>query len=822
MTEAKTNEESSKKVPALSSKSSSGLDFIISGVIALIFFLCPIFFTGLVAQGLGFEKMILLYFLVLVGVVAWVTKGVILGELNLKRTPLDIPIITTLVLFGISTILSISVKDSLIGSYGSSAKGFAAVFIFVLFYYLVVNNLNLKRVKSVFWAFVFSSILLVVYSLLQLMQIYIIPFDLVAARSFNPIGSVSGLAIYIVSILPILVVAATQIKSISPKMKSPLALVLKVFIGIGVLASLAVLMLLSGFTFWPISIVGMVIVLMFFLSKIIKISSNNLIIPLGVFLALIIFLVLGNFNFINLQLPSEVSLSRGASWDIAKDALKDNPLFGSGPSTFYYNFSKFKSGDFNDSVLWNVRFDSASGALFEFLATVGILGTVSVIILVLISFSVTFLALIKTKKSEVHSILLALFASMISFLLFSLLFAVNNSVILMTAIIFILGISVSLVLQQDRFAILNLSFRASPKYALALAAIFLCVSAGVVIMFTMGLKMYLADVYAKQAIVAPKSEEKIEKLEKAVELAPYQDAYYLNLANNYMAIANQGALAGKDQTEIGANLSQAIENGKKAVNLSENRAGNNEALALIYENASFYTRGALEWSEQLYAKVKTLDPKNPVPDLRMALINMARANAETDTEEQKYYIGEAVKKYDDSIKLKGDLAAAYYGKAIAHEKLGENDDAIEQLKRANLVSRNNLDYRFELGRLYFNRGVSQPNIAQDDFAEISKNDLKPDVNQGTSTPERPLSVSPDQATGNVVAKNADMDAAEQLFLSIVAANPNHANALYSLAVLYQKTGQNDNALKAINRLLTVVKDAKTTEAIKAQFSGILQ
>jgi tetratricopeptide (TPR) repeat protein len=821
MVDAKIKENSTKVVTGVAGKSTSGLDYIIAGTITLIFFLCPIFFTGMVAQGLGFEKMILLYFLVLVGIVAWVTKGVIMGELNLKRTPLDIPIIVTLALFGVSTILSISSKDSLIGSYGSSAKGFAAVFIFALFYYLVVNNLTIKRIKTIFWAFIFSSILLVVYSLLQLMKIYIIPFDLVANRSFNPIGSVSGLTMYVVSILPLLVVAATQIKSISPKMKTPLALLLKAIIGLGVIASLAVLMLLNGFTFWPISIVGMVIVLMFFLSKIIKVSSNNLIIPLATFLALIILLVLGNFNFVNLELPAEVSLSRSASWDIAKSAVKDNPLFGSGPSTFYYNFSKFKSGDFNNSALWNVRFDSASGGLFELLATVGILGTIGVVVIVLIALSVSFLSLIKSQKSETNSILLGLFASLVSVLLFSLLFAMNNSMILMSAIIFILTISASLIMYPERFTNLTLSFRASPKYALALAAIFLCVSAGVVILFTMGLKMYLADVYAKQAVLAPKSEEKIEKLEKAVGLASYQDTYYLNLANNYMAIANQGALSGKSQTDIGVSLSQAIESGKKAVDLSQNRASNNESLALIYENASFYTRGALEWAEQLYKKVKELDPRNPVPDLRMALINMARANAETDIEEQKFYIGEAVKKYDESIKLKGDLAAAYYGKAIAHEKLGEADEAIEQLKRANLVSRNNLDYRFELGRLYFNRGVAQPKIAQDNFAEITENDINADTN-ASSTPERPLSVSPNQATGNVVNKNVDLDAAEQLFLSIVAANPNHANALYSLAVLYQKTGQNDNALKAVNRLLTVVKDEKTRQAVETQFASILQ
>src|SRR3989339_2013464 len=102
--------------------STKGLDIIIMGAICLVFFLCPLFFTGLVAQGMGFEKLLLFYFLVLLGIVAWVTKGAILGELTLKRTPLDLPILATLVVFAVSTIMSISSKDSLIGSYGGPCQ----------------------------------------------------------------------------------------------------------------------------------------------------------------------------------------------------------------------------------------------------------------------------------------------------------------------------------------------------------------------------------------------------------------------------------------------------------------------------------------------------------------------------------------------------------------------------------------------------------------------------------------------------------------------------------------------------------------------------
>src|SRR3989339_19917 len=746
-----------------------GLDIIIMGSISLIFFLCPLFFTGFVAQGLGFEKLALFYFFVLLGIVAWVTKGAITGELNLKRTPFDLPIVISLIVFSVSTILSVNNRDSLIGSYGNSTKGLLAIITFVLFYYLVVNNINTTKIKTVFFSFVSSISLIAIYSLLQLKEVYLIPIKYTHNSSFNPIGSLSGLSMF----------------------------------------------LLKGFVSWPIAVAGMVIVLMFFLAKIIKITNNNLLIPLAVFLVLIIFLVLGNFDFAGMNLPKEVSLSRGASWEIAKKSLRENPIFGSGPATFYYAFSKFKNPNFNLTPLWNVRFDSAYGAFFELLATTGIFGAISVVVLALIALSVSFLTLIRNINKEDNSVMLGLFSSLIMALLFVLFFPYSNSLVLCVVLICVFSASAALTMYGEKFRELKLSFRASPKYALALASIFLCVSAGVVILFTMGLKMYLADSMAQKSLQAATLNEKIAKLNQAISLAPYQDNYYLNLSSHYMALANQAALKGQDQNDIVNSLRLAIDNGRKSVELGENKAANHESLALIYENASFYTRGALEWSEQLYNTLAQLDPSSPKPALRIALINMARANAEKDSDEKKYYIEEAIKNYDIAISKKENLASAYYGKAIASEKLNKIDDAIDQLKKARLVASDNIDYTFELGRLYFNRGISQFDLKQNATRQITENELS-----GSTSTQQNISVQTQDVDGKT-QRNNDLNEAERLFVTILLSNPNHANARYSLAILYQRIGEFDKAKIMVTALLDIIKDAKTKEAVMQQFADLL-
>jgi len=789
------------------------LDFFIIGSIVLVFFLSPLFFTGQVLAGMGFEKMILFYFLVLLSVVAWVTKGVLEGELKLKRTPLDWPILATLVIFAVTTVLSVSRKDSLIGSHGDLTKSFVAVIVFSLFYYLVVNNINLKRIKIIFWAILASASLVIAYSLAQLLGFFILPFPFTHSASFNPIGSLTGLTAFVVACLPLLVVTAAQIKEIHPKLNKFASVLLKVLVILVIAAGLGILALLNGFTFWPGAIAGVVIVLMFFLAKIIFVSNNNLIIPLVVFLSLIILLVLGNFNVMNLNLPTEVSLSRGASWQIAKNSLKTSPFFGSGPATFYYDFSKFRGTEFNASPLWNARFDNSSGILFELLATVGSVGTLFAIIVGLIVLSICFLALIKNVEKEVHSLLLGMFSSFLVTMMLALLFSFNSFMILWLILISVMTVSTAIKVYPEKFQSIKLSFRSSPKYALALAAVFLCMSAGVVILFTMGMKMYLADVYAKKASALNINEQVVE-LKKAATLFPYEDSYYISLANNYMALANGEAGGAKDQAKIESNLSLAIEAGKKSVDISPNKAANNEALALIYENASFYTRGALEWSENLYNKVKELEPDNPTPFLRVALINMARSNAEQDQEEKKYYIEEALKKYDEAIAKKSDLTAAFYGKAIAYEKLNNNNEAIEQLKKAVISTTNNIDYRFELGRLYFNRGITpQSSISQNDSDELSDGTEGEDENDDLSVDST--------SSGGTISRNDDINMAEQMFYSIYQTNPKHANALYSLALLYQKIGERDKAEQAVKVLLEVVAgDAPAVELVKKQFVGL--
>lgn len=79
---------------AKSSKKTARLfEAVISFSLGALFFGLPLFFTGATFQGIAFDKQMYFYFWLLIGLVAWVSKGVSSGDMRIRRTPLDIPIV---------------------------------------------------------------------------------------------------------------------------------------------------------------------------------------------------------------------------------------------------------------------------------------------------------------------------------------------------------------------------------------------------------------------------------------------------------------------------------------------------------------------------------------------------------------------------------------------------------------------------------------------------------------------------------------------------------------------------------------------------------
>jgi len=196
---------------------------------------------------------------------------------------------------------------------------------------------------------------------------------------------------------------------------------------------------------------------------------------------------------------------------------------------------------------------------------------------------------------------------------------------------------------------------------------------------------------------------------------------------------------------------------------------------------------------------------------------MAYANQEQSDEERKHFLDEALQLYEQAIQKKSNLASAYYGEAVVYERMANYDQAIENINKAVAAAPNSINYLYEAGRMLFNRGIV--NVSSKNDSQIAA----PPIDATTDTQTADNELSANQNTSNTrgnVSMNDDLRAATTIFNQIIAANPQHANATYSLALIYEITGDTANAKKYYEKLVDIVPDQVTKDAILQKLSTL--
>ncbi len=760
-------------------------NFITITPIILIFFAIPLFFTGLTSKGTGFDKLTLFYILVLLSLIGWSLKILLTKKIELKKTPFGYFWLLALAAMALSSAFSVDIKSSLIGSYGNAGTSISMLLATVILFYTMVNNLEKKHLIWIFWSFVASISLVAIYSLLQIFGVYTLPFSFTGYRHFNPIGSLSGLSIFLIGTLPLLLIAATKTNDLISLKSKNAKITIKTISLLVLITVLITLYILNNYTFWPAALVGTIIMLMFFLSQILPVKSKNLYIPVLVFALLIVFLAIGNFRLIKapVNLPTEVSLSAKYSFEIAREGLIDNPLLGSGPSTFYYDFYKFKNTDFNNTALWNMYFDKASGFFFELVATLGILGTLALLILVFSILYKSFARLTENKQNEYTAIMLGFFCSLASFLILVFPFVINNSNIISIILVSVFLAS-SLPLINSKTKKWEYSFQNSLKTTSAFLVLWIVIFTS----FIWQIRFFAADVYAKQALLSDKPTQKIVKLQNAIRLFPYEDVYYLKITENYINLA-QNKL--QENPEVAEDVLKAIENavtiGKKAINLSPNKVTNQKTLATLYKNILPYKDEYLGKAKNLYEKILKLEPSSPMANLHLATIYLAEAETINNSPEKEKLLKKALNHYTEAINKKPDLDYAHYKKAVLLNSLGDVDSAVKEAEKAIEYNKQSSDYYILLANLHLNKAK------------------KLQLQENLSAEEKKKS-------------NNDIQTAEKLLTDLYEQAPNNQKVLYSLTNFYYLTKNKNESDKYMNLLLKQIDDPETKQQIRKQFN----
>ncbi|MCS7092764.1 MAG: tetratricopeptide repeat protein, partial [Patescibacteria group bacterium] len=384
------------------------------------------------------------------------------------------------------------------------------------------------------------------------------------------------------------------------------------------------------------------------------------------------------------------------SWTIAIDSLKVSPIWGVGPGNYLSAFSRFKPIEYNQTDIWNLRYQSASSQYLGVLTEVGIVGLSTFLVLMLFVYKN-----IKSKDSKQKEILRN--ASIVVLLFIFVFFPASTITFYSLFILLALAsntkkMGITLVAKNENEELtIGSAFSRMPAVVLTLPFF-----AFVLWVVYNGLPIVQAERYFAQALEARKEnkvQETLELLNKTVQKNRYVDRYHIISAQINLLLANAivnnartqagGQITDEQRSAIGNLIQLSIQAAKNAVILNPQRAGNWELLAGVYRSIIGVAEGAENFAAQSYRQAINLDRFNPVTWVLYGGVFYAKADYDN-----------AIKAFETAVSLKQDYANARFNLAYAYFQKKNYDAAIDQMTRVvSLVKKDTPDYELAVKTL---------------------------------------------------------------------------------------------------------------------------
>ncbi len=359
-------------------------------------------------------------------------------------------------------------------------------------------------------------------------------------------------------------------------------------------------------------------------------------------------------------------------WKGAVDVWRANPLFGTGVETFAFAYYKFKSPEHNLTSEWDYLYNKAHNEYLNYLATTGLFGLGSYILIILVFLWVA-LRNLQNLSRENSLLVLALIAGFVSIL-------VSNffgfSVVIINLYFFLIPVFVFMlegVLNPGKALTFSLGSEHSKKggyinpYQWTVVGVFIIIC----VYFLLSLFRYW---YADIAYALGNNLDKIgsyqeafPQLKQAIEAEPNEPVYKDEFSINMGTLA-AGLFLQKDSTNGAQFATQAI-------NL------NNQVVESHPQNVVYW--------------------KNRV--------RLFYTLAQGDPDHQQVYSGEALRAIIKAYALSPQDAKISYNLGVLYGQAGDQKKAIEALKRTTTLKPNYRDAYFALGLFYHQLAVDKNN-----------------------------------------------------------------------------------------------------------------
>jgi len=762
-------------------------DKIIKWGLSILIFLFPLFFLPFNFNIAELNKQLLLIVFSLILMIVWLGKMIALGKVELRKSMINLGIILFLVFYLISGLLSKNFYLSFVGLNGTVPEAFFTVLSFAIIFFIIVNNFRkAEEISRLVFPLILSGILVGVFGLVQLTGRFILPWDFSKAVSFNTIGSANSLEIFLASLLVLSAVFFAESNSATWR---------RIFFGMAAAFFLfAVLSINFSNVWWSLVITSAIVIGLGMINRE-QMNQTRLILPM-VILAFAVLMLLTRLTIFStwVKVPAEISPSYSASIDIDKQVLKNNPFVGTGPGSYAYVYGLFHSAALNQTDFWNVRFNQGFSKILSMPSTLGFLGFLTWL-LILVGFAIYGFILLIKRRGKNWALALGLFSSWFLLGLLQFLYAANFTLEFVFWVLMALTLLSLKTLTprnsqgaedqapEDKIDLMIVEFDRNSPMASILSFIFVIILVVAISVFYMGGTYYYADVlYDKgsKESQANNLDGSYTGISRAVLLNPYNDLYLRTLAQ--VALARVNDEFNKTQsvdrdTQIQNYSAIAINIAKRSTDLAPLNVDNWVQRAVIYRTVMPYTNGADQWAFDSYQEATKLEPFNPFYYLELGrayslavdLLTYSSSQSQDSEAKIKEYLGKAEEALSKSVSLKADYAPALFQLALIFDREGKLDQAIVKMKQTRDMFPQDIGVAFQLGLLYY--------------------------------------------------KQSSWDLGRAEFERAVLLDTNYSNARYFLGLIYDKQGDKAKAIEQFQKIEALNPDNQDVKNILANLQA---
>ena len=679
------------------------LDRISFWSIFSVIVLLPIFFLPFTNIPIETAKTLLLVLGLVVAIISWAAARFSDGKIIIPKSILILPLLVVVVVFLISSIFSSPMNVSLFGVMLDIGSFWFMLCLFLLTFMTAVIVREDKKAKMILKGLIVSSMVVLVFQIARFFLPDVLSLGVLEPKTGNILGSWNSLGIFS-GMMVLVSLFVFEFVKITKKQKA--------FFGVLLFLSLFLVASVNFILVWQL--IG-IFALILFVYKISITSTSNEedrhkkefpIVSFGVIILSLLFFISG--QFIGSALPNALSLynvevnpSFSATFDVAKEVIKQDPVLGTGPNRFSEVWSLYKSDIINNSQFWNTPFSSGSGLIPTFMVTTGLLGTLALVVFfgmfLVIGAKNTFASIRHKKDSDILLYFLLAIYLIITTILYS-----AGVTLLLLAFAFIgifIGISSSRLEKNITFSFLD-----DPRksfFSILFLVILMIASAGVTFKYA---ERFVSVFYFGNALSSTTIESAEASIGRAL-LLNQNDLYLRTYSQVYLSkinslLSDNTDLTDEQKVSLQTSLTNAENGAIAATKYNPKNYLNFDMLGFVYKNsASLGVEGASAKAIEAYTEASRLNPKNPLLKLELARVSFI----DKKMKEAKEFALE-------SVALKPDFVQGLIFLAQIEKELGNNASAVSYAEKALFLFPEDKDLVEYVNSLRNNTRASVPEV----------------------------------------------------------------------------------------------------------------